>query len=289
MSSESPPSGWLVDTGVWGTDCDREETLNQTGNHSLHLKSTAVATKLVGPWIPVRGGWNNTYSAWALLQASSIAGGNTVTVKCQGYQDDRSTTTTAINVINASVLGAANTWEHWGDTATFASNTRWARFEIEKAAQSFDVYIDFVNLEKFPPGGRVAGAAVTIASGAGWSTPNMPTQAWFSDVDFDAATERITVYIPGIYIITASTEWSDLVDGDYVEMRIVENAAGVPISTYGTSCPVGAADTTRLIASASKELVPNDTLELQVRQQTGNDLSLDLYSLNVTRIPALPQ
>jgi hypothetical protein len=288
MSSESPPSKWLVDTGVWGTHCDREETLNQTGNHSLKLIGTtpANATKLLSPWLPVRGGWNNTYAAWALLRASSIAGGNTVTVKCQGYQDDRSTTTTAITVVNAAVLGAPNTWEWHGLDATFASNTRWARFEIEKAAQNFDVYIDHVQLEKFPPGAVYERTITdTLASGASWVTVDLNASDWESEISFSAGSDQITVHVPGIYQIDGWAEVSGLSDGDYVEIRVLKNGA---TALYGSSCPAGAAGTVRMQAARLSGLDSGDYVELQLRQQTGAGLTIEEASLGIARIGSLP-
>jgi len=95
-----------------------------------------------------------------------------------------------------------------------------------------------------------------------------------------ANTDRITIIVPGVYVITAYASWEQHDTGTR-RIRITVNAATVSGQEGDTG---GATITHDQSASHQRLLAASDIVRLEAYQTSGGDLNLDACSLEVTRI-----
>ena len=237
--SVAPPSGWSIVTGTWGIDADIVTNPALSGGHSLNLKNTAVATKVVSAWFPVTQSSEVPsgflyYTTRVRARADSIAGGNTVTVKLQYYQSDRITLLNT-TVLHSSVLAAANTWQEFGLglASAPAAASLWGRYEIYKSATAFNAYIDFVYLSETPSYFRAFGRTATpLAIGINNLTWSL---TWRSLTSLAANNYDIHMYESGLYTVSLNANFSGLADqaSGYIEIQL--NGIAVCRTNFSTS------------------------------------------------------
>ncbi len=276
-NAQSPPDGWEIDTGTWGTDLDRGTTFFQ-GIASLQLKNTSVAASVLSDFIPMRSStasYPNTQSFWVRLQADSVAGGNTVKLELHTYDNTKSflATTTPLN----GVLNAINTWETYGRIATPNASAKWARWQITKAAQAFNVYVDLAPFEDNPPYISYTQTAAQNINDSTWTTIVFGTNTFVVDnaINYNAATGVASILEPGYYTICSTVNTDDsLGDGKALRIRVKLNDGTNNYYVYGTGNPIGANDKGLALVATTLPCNTGDTIAIEVWQDSGGAINL---------------
>lgn len=183
--STYPPDGISVSVGAWGTDADRNTALaNLIGDSCVELKNTTVGTSIQHDhYIPLEGG--AVYAVRWLVQADSIAGGNTVRLRTVEYTDAKAQVTAWDT--HFAVLPAANAWYDMRSTFTAAGTTRYVRQWAIKAATAFTVYVDYMGPSRVPLGFSAFDGAGTALGAAAWTQIDLDTETYDYGIDFDHA------------------------------------------------------------------------------------------------------
>ena len=152
MSSSSPPDGWVLEAGTWGTDIDREESTVFSGAQAFHFKNTATNAVIASTWFPVTSTWpgrqyQNVHWTW---QASANGVNDRLRVRVKFYDETRTLTSTATLFDGAAA--AVNTWQNSGFSESIITGDRWARFLIDRPGDTdFDLYVDQIVYAIAPP------------------------------------------------------------------------------------------------------------------------------------------
>ena len=228
MSSEAPPSGWEIIDGVWGTDMDRDETVSLTGQATIKMLSGGGGATIISPWIAVGGDRDLSlgpaqlgYSTFVRLKSSSATAGNNVTVTIHYYGRDRIIDSSSIIVNNVPTSAS---WDLFGEAYEYDTDIRWIRIEIEKSSASFDLWIDGVVVQKNPAMGLyytvIGDGSQAIPTGTWTPVSTSPASpAWWTEEGLGVAC-TITVYPPGVYIITAQATFDDLLGQENAAIRV---------------------------------------------------------------------
>lgn len=284
MPTESPPQGWTVNTGTWGTDVDREETLSETAGYVIHLKSTSVQTEIESDFIGIASA--TRYFTGMLVRADRVLTDDKITLFLREYDSDKELIGTT--TLHNAALAAANTWEWIGghdadsdiNTITNA-NTRYVKIAVRKPGRLFNAYVDTALLDRSqpswaitnssptPPGQTIPAATWTpvtldanIQSAGGVNTSVFPMRCGVS------ATGVVTGHVPGAYTITANSGLESLSDGVQVWLRLkVVSGTGIVIryryGAIGTSSAAGSTVLTN-VSVTNEVLEPNDTVTLEI-------------------------
>lgn len=255
-NQRATPHGWEPIVGVAGTDFTVDPTQSETGNTSIKMLSTAVATEFQQAWIPLEGhrtGIGPEYYIEAMIRASSIAGGNTVTVEATTYLQDKVTSVGTLSIHNA-VLVAANTWELKSKILASA-NAYWVRLRIVKAANAFNVWFDRVNTRRLPRSlrARRITSDLSMATGA-TAVLNTASQA---GITWDTSTGIGTIQVAGYYAMHVQFSLESMADATHMEPRLFVNGSvdRVLARTYngsgGADLLIAAASTMRLFADGN--------------------------------------
>ena len=210
MSWQTPPQSWEMSVGTWGVDADREETIARSGNASLLMKSTAVATTLRSGWIPVENGV--IYGLWALVRSDDVTVGNYLSIDAQEYDGDKSTLTATTPVVNSRLPAVVDTWEWHGAHWTPAvGTTRWIRLIIKKTAVAFSLYWDKIHFEIVNPATILTRDATQSIPDATWTTVEFNNKLiagaiW--RVNDAPAAGILTLPIGGQYAVSATVEFA---------------------------------------------------------------------------------
>jgi hypothetical protein len=219
-------------TGTWGTDADRSDTVYQSGTSSLQLKNTAVATQLVGPWIPIN--YYPSHDIYYNMEATvrSDSGANTVTVKFVVYQSDQTTVVTTVNLMNGTVT-AANTWQTATANQGFGSSGYWGRYEISKTAAAYNVYIDSVKVKKADPAFYFwnatlssTGIAQSIAAST-WTTVKIENGNYNGVDRQGVSTDTLTLYDAGKWQLNGTVCLQSISSGTTLKIRFVDGSGNM--------------------------------------------------------------
>lgn len=307
MASKAPPTGWEVTTGVWGTNIDRDETTTLSGQAAVKLEydaSTAAPT-LLSPWVPVAGDAAGSSvgmvadigtAAYIRFRTNSVTAGNTVTIKVYWYDKDRSLTAT--DTVWNAVASTANEWQTAG-VARVNLGVRWARIEVTKANNNFSVFVDTAIVAKLPPSRYSTSdgsITQTIATGASWVQINGPfrnagvpsdSTALAAEVGFDTSNGDILIYVPGIYVITASALYSDLQDGEWAALRFYWTYPS-PAADLNYPGGIAHAATNNLDMTVQHTAViycdANTSVKVQTRHGGGGNRTIDAAQFGIVRI-----
>lgn len=96
-----------------------------------------------------------------------------------------------------------------------------------------------------------------------------------------ANTDRITILVPGVYVISGNVNWDNIADATLRIARINVNGSDLLGGAYGPNLGGGNTDQN---TTTQIRLAANDIVRLRVYQTTGGDLDLLKAILNVTRI-----
>lgn len=295
MASKSPPSGWEVSSGTWGTDLDRDESTTLTGQAAVKFLSTGSGATILSPWIAVGGIDADPsayiperlgYSFYTRVKTDRANAGDNVTIKIYYYDKDRGLTSTS-TIVNATTI-ATGKWQAYGEAKHMLDDIRWVRFEVIKASPAFNLWIDSAVAVKLPPS--------SVANSLGVAE-TIPTATWTKVGDLNdggnlaGSTEtygqigQIDVAIPGYYIVTAQAEFSTLGDGEYAAIRIAYtdfngNAQTSDAAYFHASLSF----TMSLVTSAVLPIDANSTITMEVYHATGGNETVTGHQLTAARI-----
>jgi hypothetical protein len=174
-----------------GPDCIKFENTTPTGNPYIY----------VSPPVSVKEG--NLFDVEATLQATSIAGGNTVSVGVAWYDGDGDWLSTTY--IHNAVLPSAGAWHRIAGVVTVPENARGAVLLIAKANTSFFVFVDDADGEEMP----IAFFAYRNASGqnvlnATQTLIQFEAELYDYGDDYDESSSYFfTAPVAGVYLFSA--------------------------------------------------------------------------------------
>lgn len=272
MTWRDPPKSWDVITGTWGTDLDRAESsaLYRSGNYSLHLKNTAVASKIRSGFVPMQTvPVTAEYQVGALIYPDAVGAGYNFTIKVERYPTRDSLLSTSTFTFTPAT--AAWQWVSGKYTAAFGGG--FLKVSIEKTTNTHNIYVDRVILERAPP-------RLDVEMTGGQS---IPTGTW-TTVDYGATggqygfTEQVTdeflCDVPGYYTVSASCQLEALSDQTEAGIRIKVVGAATDYY-YGTHFAAsGSHDVVLTVPAAMILLQAGDTIEVEIWHNEGSNLNI---------------
>ncbi len=232
MTSQALPDGWALPTGTWGTDADRDESTVLSGFASIRLKNTAVATTVLGPVTPITRGQttSKSYEAVVTFQADSTTAGHTVSIKVYTYDEDM--VAVGSYTVNSGVVLAANTWyTRTLDFAVTSTDERYARIEIAKAAQAFNVYVDTAEVLPIAPYFKYSLTSDQAITSGTWNA----IASWTTTATNDAtvvSSYKASFCRSKAGVLTGRVTWTDSIpDGTMIGVRIT-GAPGTPTTQF---------------------------------------------------------
>jgi len=150
--STYPPDGFsTTPAGYWPDNFAYNTAItNLIGNGCVEFKDT---TPIENPQLrttklfPVEEG--QPYLVKVLLQASSIAGGNTAQVSIRWYTG-AGVYISRTDIYAAAVLPSADVWHVIGGIADAVANARYGRVVISKSNTAFTLYFDYLDMARMP-------------------------------------------------------------------------------------------------------------------------------------------
>lgn len=264
MASSYAPDNWQVLTGTWGTDVDRNDSNSYSGNHSIVMNPTAVATKVESPSaVPLATDKGSPISVFVVLaQDGTPDPADTVTIKAYAYDKDNTLLywkyiwngplTTAPIITSGTggylswrIVGASVPDEYNGASVMVAP----ARIavSIEKAAREFTLYIDSINGSYSAPSRQLVananGGAQTIPGTSTWTpvVTAVPTGSGGISYILNRETKDNSGATPyGVYLPIAGPYWAhatiktstELTGSEYVDLRLVYSPDGGTTKRY---------------------------------------------------------
>lgn len=228
MAANNPPSKWYVNTGSWGTDIDRNESVFVSDGASLKwITSTGV---MYGDFFWVHDDHvaaPTSLLVWARFQPDSDGDG--VSAAMEFYQSDQATLISTV-VFSVTQYSTGGVWAVSGALVNVPANARWARIKLSGDA---DVYLDEVRIERVRP---YIEATMTDHTNV---VPSQMNGTWtvrthaniFNTVNLqshmDTTDDAINIYRPGVYFVEAAVTLDDIVAGDVyaVSVSFYTNAA----------------------------------------------------------------
>ncbi len=278
MTFVTPPQGWELDVGIWGTDANREETIVVSGGYSVKFNSTAVATALVSPWIPIEDLLQSFYGA--LLRTDDVTAGYTITLKVDQYDHNRLFVGTS--TMFTGVLDAIDTWQWVGNIRSHLATIGWVRMRLEKTTDTHNVYVDNMLTERLQPSwGLYRDSLQTIATGT-WTTlatnsSLVAAQSYFLTISRSvSAAGVVTIGPPGAYNFHSAIELDDFAAPGVLDIRLklTPKGGGASRFRYGTRSYLATGFGGRAVVSVTNEqLFPGDTAEVQIFQNSGFNVS----------------
>lgn len=230
MTAASPPSGYTVLSGTWGTDIDRTETVSETGGYAIEFLATTPASNpaIEGPWFPFYNSeaFITTFEFITSVKASRNLVGDNVNVYVDTYDRNRAFVGT-LNIKTGAVK--QTTYFEWHSLATSLGPTiRWGKFRVEKANVAFTAYVDRVEVRPAPGYwlGDLNPASQAITSAAGWTTVNVSAFDYNNIVDNTIAGVSLTAgevcpLSSGMFALTGSVQIDSPPANLLLETRIV--------------------------------------------------------------------
>jgi len=246
--SNYPPDGWsLSGTGcVWGTDAQVNTVIaNRIGDSCVEFLPTTPAGAPV--WTlttPVPIDENRPYKVDAIVQADSIAAGNTVTLRINWYDADKAYL--SYDSAYAAVLPSANVWHELSGIFNPPAGARYASPRFTKEKNAFSAYLDWLVIEEV----RRSFSAYLSSAQTGVSGGDV-IEFDSERYDFGSMFDNVTNYdwlcpATGSYSLQASVRndaFTPLDDGEYLQVRLYKSTNAWSSSTQladGTMCWVSA-------------------------------------------------
>lgn len=273
MAFDNPPSNIHIVTGTWGTEVDREETVYLSGSSSV-VMTGAGASAIAGPMTPVSAGINTDrdYEVSVTVRADSVAAGKTVALAIEWY-DAAGANVATTTLRAAAVLTAANTWKILSyRTSSIAATYKFARVLITKAASSFNLYVDEIQLLPTPPYISVTDSSL-VTTAATWSAAAW-SSSYKSDFNFvssvvSAIYQRVTVIQAVVYFVTG------VADGTEIGLRILIGGGVQSEQRFA----VGAACTPSLSCTLTHLVAAGDAITVEVFSTAAETVSINMRAL----------
>ena len=274
MGSNFPPDNWIVSSGVWGTDIDREETVKLSGPYSVVFNPTTPAsdpeiqTKPVGiNGDPAFVSAARLLRAEALIRADRNSAGDNIFIDVELL--DGSLSVVGFTTLWSGPVTTINTWERKSRMVSLVGTTsRFARFVISKANVNFTAYIDSVRLVELPywhtaqmdPGPQSIpdSAWTTVLFDRVGLPPGFPR-----GISYNTGTGVATFATENFYSVYASAKFLALLDGQFIGCRLLKNSVAL---AEGDTYFVGGAGKNSAGIAFMDRFQDGDTLEVQVFQ-----------------------
>lgn len=210
MPTRNPPDNWNMVVGTWGVDADESKAVVASSARSLHLKDTAIATKLQSDFFTaglgrdVAGLENNIRFK---VQADRNSVGDDIKITFETYTKERVLVSTFAST--PAPVDTINDWQEYsiGVVGPASGTASLAKISVEKAATDFNAYVDFGKTDPLP----------AFATSLGVSPVAVPTGTWtimLAGSTFDRGVERnasgeFIIHQPGLYLMNAQAHWDD--------------------------------------------------------------------------------
>lgn len=298
MASIGPPDGWEVESGTWGTDIDREDTIVLTGAHSLKLASGS-APVIYSPWIPINNPSSvgavdtpNTdtpsVTAYCRYYADRISAGDNIDIDLIYYDIDRASAGT-VHLVATTPAATADAWYTAGENrSTAGSQVHWARFKFTKANTAFNLYIDSVVAERGTSSGEIElSGTQSITAAGGWQRVNLSTGVGLYETDYDTTNDLIEYNVPGKYHIYGMVNYTGLASGEQAKLRLVSQTGSAisPFTVFATQASATGKSVTLQI-SMIKSGRPSLGVGLETDHDSGSDRTINggyLYAYRIGR------
>ena len=276
MGSQSPPDGWSIDDGEWGTDIDRD-TNSFTGTNSILFKSGGADVEFRSDFIPIANTvlagsaqvlGDQYFTFYTLAYASAIGASKRFRLRIEFYDSSGALIGSPSTIFDTG-LTAINTWEAFGQNDTIVvSSPRYARLVYDRPAdRDFDLYIDVLDFRSSAPFIEATGT-FSGSIGGGFQKVDLTAAALRSFFTFDASTDEIICSLPGVYCITGSSlVEASVADGDMFHTKLTfAPASGGTVDYPGSTVTIPRA----IVASNAIGL----HVSVVIRMETGDAVSL---------------
>ena len=192
MGLSSPPIGWEIVAGVWGTDALGDATYKRKGLYSLKMPNTAVTAEVKSAEMQVEAGEIYRLGGW--FRASGTGG--TLKINLEWIDEDHATISTAQPT--GGTVATADTWEWFEGFAKAPATAVYARARPNRQASTVDAYFDGVILVRALASFRAyLSSDQTPASG---DNIDFDTEDHDHGEIYDAGSQKFTAPAAGVYM-----------------------------------------------------------------------------------------
>lgn len=228
--ADNPPDGLVViGTDVnWADDFDyNQSTPNLIGDGSVeYLNDTPTGDPGLEYEIfhPVEGG--GPYRVWTIVQADSVAGGDTVTLTIEWFTAAKASISS--DDIYDAVLPGTGAWYDLSGTVNAPSTARFCKVRVVKANNNFTMLMDYINHARTPIAFRSYRSGLAVSVNATTLTKvGMNTDEYdYGSVHDDSSNLRFDVPVNGVYSLSAGVSFSFMSSGEFAYVNLRKNGAG---------------------------------------------------------------
>lgn len=247
MPSNAPPDGWLEESGEWGVDIDRDETLFITGTSSIKFSDTTPASDPVlaseSTAGEVEDALNTTYVGQATIRADRNNAGDDVDVRIELSSDRLFSSssfvflTKSLRLVGPTPVDAIDTWQHIGERFKLlpAFGGNWLRMALTKANVNFNSFVDRSFLKK-TPASWIDFDTISVGTGA-FPTffPLLRTSGLLGDNDLNQVStvpgnSSIKIARAGFYLLSAVANFLIGGSGADIAIRFEIEQEGSPVA-----------------------------------------------------------
>lgn len=240
MASKAPPDGWVMETGVWGTDADRVESSVASGVSGVQFLATTTATAMISDPFPLYD--YSIHGVFATFAPGRVNVGDTITIELELYDEDgvSAGTLTVFSAKGTAVDTLETRGRSFGTSTTYPGAVT-GRLRLKKVGVAFTVTWDRVGVHRANPFAITrfeAGAGLTVGSTTTFTFPAGPfkTDDTGLTLEVDLTNDRINFYEPAIYLVEVDVVVEDLDNaGDYMEIQVVPTNSIIYDSTSPTA------------------------------------------------------
>lgn len=269
MAKNNPPDGFSLGVGTWITDADENTSLHTTGNSSVELKNTLVATSLESDLVPVE--LLAPYKIDAILRATNVSGsGHTVRLRVEEFSSSKASIGTTD--IDADAIPIANQWKRVSGIITPGSGTRFISVQADKSATNFTVYVDRLASRRTPRAFSGSQNADTTVATSTWTKVDFQVQDYDHGNLFSAS--QFTAPYAGVYHFDTSILWDNTIaDGITIAAAFYKN--GSEIRRFYNGSTAKANEFYAMAGACDLELAPLDTVAVYIFQASGGNINTE--------------
>lgn len=240
MSTYPPDNITVLGTDVvWGTDLDKNTSVFLSGDSSVEIKNTTPTGDpgIATGYFPCEEGL--PYLCRAVVRATSIAAGNTISAAIQWHEADKSYISG--EYLHNAVLGAADTWTDLSIVSVAPSTARYGYLYLLKNNTAFTTYVDHLSA------GVTQRSFLAFLDTSAQTVNDTATDKILFNAElydygglFDAVTDNtFTVPRTGVYSLSAMLAVDGLDDGDELALIWYKNTSGWQYGDFKTAYVTG--------------------------------------------------
>jgi len=262
MATTNPPDVLEMVTGTWGTDADQDSTLSNSGESSVQLKSTAVATKLQHRNVTMVEGSTAYRCRWVAQESSITSGG--FAIKITQYAKNKTSWLGQTTVFNGE-LSSVDAWTKQEFEFQTVPGARWVRMSVEKnAAAAYSVNLDYFAMWRAASSFESWRSAAFSIPATSWYKLPMDIQQYDFGEIYELGFTRFKAPYDGIWHFDARAAFTTLTAGKDVAIGLyVVTSTGTYTYMGQSQYVVNAFDVSRSISKDLK-LLSGDTVEVSI-------------------------